>query len=112
MIGLLVKYLAFSGGATAGTQVARGVVRGAKRLVRGDARGALAEVAGGLGSPLVAAMNQLSQLGSEVCRSASALTAGTKPKSDAPAAATTPPAPRMPRRRRRAMGVSAVNGAA
>jgi hypothetical protein len=111
MIGLLVKYLTLSGGAAAGTQVARGVVRGTKRLVRGDARGALAEVAGGLGSPLVAAVNQLSQLGGEVCRSASALTAGAQAKAG-PAAAPPVPAPRVPRRRRRSPAVPVVNGAA
>jgi hypothetical protein len=44
MIGLFVRYLTLAGGTAAGTQVTRGVVRGARRLVGGDARGALSEV--------------------------------------------------------------------
>ena len=58
MLYLFGAYLAVAGGASAGAQVARGVVRGAARLARGDARGALVEAAGGLAAPVVTAVHQ------------------------------------------------------
>jgi hypothetical protein len=60
--------------------VARVAVRGAGRLARGDGRGALVEVAGGLAAPVVSAVHQLSRLGAEVCQSATALTAEARHK--------------------------------
>jgi hypothetical protein len=75
MLQLLGAFLAVAGGVSAGAQVARGAVRGAGRLAKGDTRGALAEVAGGLAAPVVSAVHQLSRLGAEVCQSATALTA-------------------------------------
>ena len=75
MLQLLGAYLAVAGGVSAGAQVARGAVRGAGRLARGDGRGALVEVAGGLAAPVVSAVHQLSRLGAEVCQSATTLLA-------------------------------------
>ena len=110
MIGLFVKYLSVAGGTAAGTQVVRGVMRGATRLARGDGRGALAEVAGGLGSPLMAALHQIKQLGTEVHRSASSLTTDVRAKVSLTVA---PSAPRIPkRRRRRTPTVAAVSTSA
>ncbi len=54
MFGLLTMHLAAVAGAAAAVQVTRGVVRGAGRLARGEPRGALAEVGGGLAAPAVA----------------------------------------------------------
>jgi hypothetical protein len=68
-------YLATVGGVAAGAQVARGAVGGAGRLARGDPRGALTELAGGVTAPVVSAVHQFSQLGADVCRSVAALTA-------------------------------------
>jgi hypothetical protein len=56
------------------------VARGAGRLARGDGRGALAEVTGGLAAPVVSAVHQLTGLGAEVCQSATALTAEARHK--------------------------------
>ena len=63
MLQVFGLYLAAAGGASAGAQVARGVVRGAARLARGDVRGALAETVGGLAAPVVTAVGQFSQTG-------------------------------------------------
>jgi hypothetical protein len=76
MLQFVGAYLAVAGG----VQVARGAVRGAGRLAKGDGRGALVEVAGGLAAPVVSAAHQLSRLGSEVCQSATTLTAEARHK--------------------------------
>ncbi len=76
MIGLLTAYLAVVGGVAAGAQVGRGITRGVSRLLHGDPRGALAEVAGGLAAPAVTAAHQLALLGQEVCSSAVELAVG------------------------------------
>jgi hypothetical protein len=79
-------YLAVLGGVTAGTQVARGAVRGVGRLAQGDPRGAAAEVIGGLAAPVVSAVRQLEQLGVDVCVAVAVL-AATSPKEDRGSAA-------------------------
>ena len=88
MIQVFGLYLAVAGGASAGAQVARGVVRGAARLARGDVRGALAETAGGLAAPVVTAVGQFSQLGADVYKSVVSLTAevrqNARPVADPP----------------------------
>jgi hypothetical protein len=81
-------YLAVLGGVTAGTQVARGAVRGVSRLAQGDPRGAAAEVIGGLVAPVVSAVRQLEQLGVDVCVSVAVLTAGSPKKGQGSAAAS------------------------
>ena len=48
---ILTGYFLSAGGLTAGLRVVRGAVRGAGRALAGDARGALAEAAGGLIAP-------------------------------------------------------------
>jgi hypothetical protein len=73
MFGMLTAYLLVVGGATAGVQAARGVVRGVGKLVQGEPREALAEVAGGLAAPVVSLVHQAAQLGGEVCLVAAAL---------------------------------------
>jgi hypothetical protein len=108
MFGLVTSYLAVAGGIAAGAQVARGAVRGAGRLAQGDARAALAEVAGGLAAPLVAASHQLHQLGGDVVRSAEALSDGLRQRSRPSA---TPAVPRV-RSRRRAPAAAVANGVA
>ena len=109
MIQVIGCYLAATGGVAAGAQVLRGAVRGTARLVRGDPRGALVEVAGGLAAPVFSAVHQLSRLGREVCESATALTAEARQKFRP---ATAPSAPHVPRRRGRKSPVPTVNGVA
>jgi hypothetical protein len=108
MLNVIGIYLAVLGGATAGAQVARGAVRGAGRLVRGDPRGALTEVAGGVAAPVVSAFHQFSRLGGDVCQSAAALTAEARHRTTRPDAA--PPA-NSPRQRKRGPA-AAASGAA
>jgi hypothetical protein len=89
MFHFLAAYLAAAGGAAAGAQVARGVVRAVTRLAGGDARGAAAEVLGGLAAPAVAAAHQASLLAADACRAVAALTGyGCV---ETPAAPSTPP---------------------
>jgi hypothetical protein len=90
MFHVLAAYLAAAGGAAAGAQVARGVVRGVMKLAGGDARGAAAEVLGGLAAPAVAAAHQASLLAADVCCAAAALT-GCGSDTEAPAAPHVPP---------------------
>jgi len=73
MLNFLAAYLAVVGGATAGLQAARGVVRGVGKLIEGEPRQALAEVAGGLLAPVVAFVHQATRLGAEVCEVAGVL---------------------------------------
>jgi hypothetical protein len=103
MLHVLGAYLAVAGGAAAGAQMACGAVRGAAQLVHGDAR----EVAGGIAAPVLSAVRQVTQLGVDVCRCATALTAEVRAKTG-PAGA--PAEPRVPTRRRR-MPAVAANGA-
>jgi hypothetical protein len=70
----LAVYVAVVGGFTAAMQVARGVVRGASKLIEGEPRAALTEVAGGLAAPLRSAFHQVCKLGEDVCHAASGLT--------------------------------------
>ena len=67
--------LAAAGWASAGAQVAQGLVRGAARLSRGDARGAVVEAAAGLAAPAVTAVRRFMELGADVCKAAAALSA-------------------------------------
>ena len=106
MIHLFSLYLAVVGGVTAGTQVARGAVRGVGRLAQGDPRGAAAEVIGGLVAPVVSAVHQFQQLGVDVCVSVAVLTSGRPEDTDEPAAHSP-----SGERRQRASAVAA-NGAA
>ena len=80
-MGFFAAYAMVVGGFTAGVQMVRGVVRGAGKLIEGDPRGAVTEVAGGLVSPLVSACSQLCHLGADVCRSAAALSVGSEEES-------------------------------
>jgi len=75
-MGLLATYAAVVGGFTAGVQMVRGIVRGAGKLIEGDARGAHAEAAGGFGAPVVSACSQVCRLGEDVFQSAAALSGG------------------------------------
>jgi hypothetical protein len=74
MLSICTDYLALVGGAAAAVQVSRGLVRGVGRLVQGEPREALAEVAGGLVAPVVSVVHQMTQLAGEVCCVAAALT--------------------------------------
>jgi hypothetical protein len=107
MLHVFSRYLAVVGGVTAGTQVARGAVRGAGRLAQGDCRGATAEVIGGLVAPVVSAVHQLEQLGVDVCVSVAVLTSGRQEQPDG-AAGDCPPAAE----RRQRTSAMAANGTA
>jgi hypothetical protein len=72
-MSILTAYVVVAGTFTAGLQVARGVVRGAGKLIAGDTRGALAEVAAGAVAPVMSAYHQVCKLGEDVCRAAGAL---------------------------------------
>ncbi len=109
MIGVLTTYLTVAGGVAAGTQMARGLNRGLFRAFRGDPRGALVEVAGGLASPALTAAGQLVTLGREICQSASCLAVGARAVADPDeGAAAAPVRSRRPRRG----PVASANGAA
>jgi len=71
---LITFYLAVVGTFTASTQAMRGVVRGVGKLIEGQPREALGEVAGGLAAPLKTAFNQVCHLGEDICRTARVLT--------------------------------------
>src|ERR1700729_1566082 len=77
-MGFFAVYLLAVGGGHPGAQVARGVVRGAGKLIDGEPRAALAEVAGGVVAPLVSAVSQFSKLGEEICETAIDLALGGK----------------------------------
>ena len=66
MAHFLAGYLAITGAISAGLQVARGVVRGVGRLIEGDPRGAVVEVAGGLVAPVRTVYNEACKLGADV----------------------------------------------
>jgi hypothetical protein len=100
MLQALGLYLAATGGAAAGAQVARGAVRGVARFVRGDVPGALAETAGGLIAPVVTAAHQFSHLGAEVYKAATSLTAEVRGRAASPV--VPPPTRVLPRRGRSA----------
>ena len=75
-MNLFAAYLLAVGGFTAGVQVARGVVRGAGKLIDGEPGAAFAEAAGGLVAPLFSAYAQVCKLGEDVWQVAGSL-AGT-----------------------------------
>src|SRR4051812_41205225 len=97
--GYIVRYLGVVGGAAAGLQVVGGaaaglqVVRGAgaglrvgrgaaggvARLVEGEPREALGEVAGGLLAPVASVVNQATLLGAEVCKAAMQIAGAAEP---------------------------------
>ncbi len=93
MIDVLVKYLVVAGAIAGAAQVGRGVTRGLSRVFRGDPRGALAEVAGGLAAPAVTAANQVVLLGQEICYSAIELTIGVGKEGGLADSPWVPPAP-------------------
>ncbi len=93
MFGVLAKYLAVAGAIAGAAQVGRGVTRGATRLLHGDPRGALAEVAGGLAAPAVAAASQVVLLGQEVCCSVIELTMGVSKEDGLADSPWVPPTP-------------------
>jgi hypothetical protein len=72
-MSFLTAYVVVAGTFTASLQVGRGVVRGAGKLIQGDTRGALAEVAAGAMAPVMSAYHQICELGEDVCRAAGAL---------------------------------------
>jgi predicted ThiF/HesA family dinucleotide-utilizing enzyme len=73
---LFVSYVLVVGGFTAGVQVIRGVVRGAGKLIEGEPKTALIEIAGGVMAPVASAVGQVYKLGAEVCRTAGVLADG------------------------------------
>jgi hypothetical protein len=76
-------YFMVAGGLAAGLQAARGVVRGCSKLVQGDARGAVAEVAGGLIAPAGRVFHEAGRLGLDVLACAAAI-AGDQAEEAAP----------------------------
>jgi hypothetical protein len=89
---LVTFYLVFAGSLTATTQAARGVIRGVGKLIEGQPRAALGEVAGGLLAPAKSAYTQVCRLGEDVCRTVSALSADDEEQE----ALSRPEAPRRP----------------
>jgi hypothetical protein len=79
-MNILTGYLLVAGGLTAGLRVVRGVVRGACRALAGDARGALAEAAGGLIASAVGAYREAGLLVTDALDAAQALTDGGEPE--------------------------------
>jgi hypothetical protein len=75
-MGLFVSYVLVVGGFTASVQVIRGVVRGAGKLIEGEPKAALVEIAGGVMAPVASAVGQVYKLGEEVCRTAGVLAEG------------------------------------
>ena len=83
---ILTGYFLIAGGLTAGLRVVRGAVRGAGRALAGDARGALAEAAGGLIAPGAQVSREARLLVADALEAAEALTDGAD--QEAPAAFT------------------------
>ena len=75
-MNILTGYLLVTGGLTGGLRVVRGVVRGAGRALAGDARGALAEAAGGLIAPGAQVSREARLLVTDALEAAQALTDG------------------------------------
>ena len=86
-MNILTGYLLVTGGLTAGLRVVRGVARGAGRALAGDARGALAEAAGGLIAPAAQVCREARLLTADALEAAEALAYGAE--QEAPAAFTT-----------------------
>lgn len=80
MFGLFAAYVTLMGTACAAMQVARGAVRGAGKLIEGDGRGALSEIAGGILAPARAVYEQVRLFGADACQSAGAITEHTPQK--------------------------------
>jgi hypothetical protein len=89
---LVTFYLAVVGTFTASMQAMRGVVRGAGKLIEGQPRTALGEVAGGFLAPVKSAYTQACRLGEDVFRTVSALGA----EDDEPEALPAPAIRRRP----------------
>jgi hypothetical protein len=75
---ILAAYLVVAGGISASLQVARGMVRGTGRLLAGDPRGALGEVAGGLLAPAAQVYKEVGKRTIDVIVAAQALTNDTE----------------------------------
>jgi hypothetical protein len=84
-MSLFVSYVLIVGGLTASVQVVRGVVRGAGKLIEGEPKAALVEIAGGVMAPVASAVGQVCQLGEDVCRTAAAIAASGKDSEAFPA---------------------------
>jgi hypothetical protein len=83
----LMTYIAVAGSAVAGAQVARGAVRGVRRLAQGDPRGAVTQFAGGLLAPARSACHEVLRLGAEALAAAAAIAGGdalAEPEPDTP----------------------------
>jgi hypothetical protein len=102
-MNLFAAYTLALGAFTAGTQVARGVVRGVGKLIEGKPRAALTEVAGGLAAPVATAVQQVCKFGEDVCHAASCLVGDGEPA--APARL-----PGLSRMRSAAVGADGVAG--
>src|SRR3954453_16271158 len=70
---LVVNYLCFAGCVHASLQATRGLVRGVCRVMEGDPRAAMAEVAGGLVAPARSVVVEAAKLGVDVLACAAAL---------------------------------------
>jgi predicted ThiF/HesA family dinucleotide-utilizing enzyme len=81
-MGLFVSYVLVVGGFTASVQVIRGVVRGAGKLIEGEPKAALVEVAGGVMAPVASAVGQACKLGADVCRTAGVLAVSGEDESE------------------------------
>ena len=73
--------LPYTGGVSAGLQVARGVVRGVTRLFEGEPRAAVGEVVGGLVAPVASAIGQSRKLTGEIYDAVRAISASGEQES-------------------------------
>jgi hypothetical protein len=74
MANVVVGYLLVAGGMRAGLQVLRGAVRGTGRLIEGDVRGAVSEVAAGVLAPVVGVYQEVGKLVGDTIVAAQGLT--------------------------------------
>jgi hypothetical protein len=82
-------YFVVTGTVAAALQAARGLVRGCAKLLQGDGRGAVAEVAGGLVAPACRAANEAGKLAQDALACAWAIAADSEKEKTQPC-----PAPR------------------
>jgi hypothetical protein len=76
MSSLFVMYLVLTGTLSSGLQVARGLVRGAGKLLAGEPRPAASEVVGSLAAPVASACTQARLLVGDACAVAQAISGG------------------------------------
>jgi hypothetical protein len=75
-MSIALGYLLLTGGVCAAVQVTRGAVRAAGQAARGNYREAVGEAIGGAIAPAAAVVQQIHELGNDICNSVTALVGG------------------------------------